>query len=484
MSVTSKELMKDPDFIRLKSFIISKTGLSYFEDKNEQLADRLLKRFTMLNEQTCEAYLKRLEFGSMPGSEMDLLVTELTIGETYFFRHTEQFNALRSLVIPDLLLKNRESKRLSIWCAGCSTGAEPYSVSIMLRREFRNELQGWTIEILGSDINRSFLDRASAGRFDEWHLRSTGEDLRNACFSKVGKSWQINPEFQDGVSFIFHNLISGSYPPKPVSTMTYDVILCRNVMIYFSQQTIMGILPQFKRCLSPNGWMLLGYSEINTELYRDFELVPFPGAILFRKTSGPSIYASAPAQWTLSSVPKDSGLGFLPCQEKPISSLPLLPTSPAHSTSDHMSPEAKTESPLKKSVSPEVTSDPYAVGRSAYEAGNFSSALAIAETLIGQDSLDARAHLIKAQALLQLKREVEAEDILLKAIYINRNFIMAHYLLGMLYAKNRQADKATRFLTNAANLLDGLRSGDKIPEGNGMTVAELLIDLKSMGGAA
>ena len=485
MTLKATDIAKDPNFIRLKTFVISMTGLSYFEDKSEQLSDRLLKRFIALGEKDCESYRKRLEFGSAAGTELDLLITELTIGETYFFRHGEQFDALRQVIIPDLLQKNKDSKRLSIWCAGCSTGAEPFSISIMLRREFKQHLVGWTIDIIGSDINRSFLDRAIEGRFDEWHLRSTGDDLRKACFQKVDKQWQINPEFKDGVSFVFHNLISSAYPPKISAGIGYDMILCRNVMIYFSQETIADILPQFNRCLVPAGWMLLGYSEINTELYKDFELVPFPGAIIFRKNIHRiQSYDIASLAKSLPAGPATYGTSMTPAPYAPpprpaaeVVSTPALPSAAQGSTLRF--PISGDMSPVR--VAP---TDLHANCRAALDRADFNTVLETANALIAKDQLDACAHLLKAQALLQLKREDEAEDILKKAIYINRNFIMAHYLLGMLYSKLRQNDKAARYLANAKNLLEGLKGTDLLPEGHGMSVADLQQNLKSMGGAA
>ena len=117
------------------------------------------------------AYLDLLLDGASGEVELDGLITELTIGETFFFRHKEIFDALRDVVLPDVLRRNQQSRRLRIWSAGCSTGAEPYSVSILLKRELGKELAGWEVHIVGTDINRDFLARAREGRFDDWAER-------------------------------------------------------------------------------------------------------------------------------------------------------------------------------------------------------------------------------------------------------------------------------------------------------------------------
>ena len=119
---------------------------------------------------------------------MDALIEEVTIGETYFFRHREHFDALRDLVLPDLIARNAGQRRLRIWCAGCADGAEPYSLSILLRRELAHLLFGWEVSILGTDINRQCLAIAREGRFEEWSLRSTSEDVKQACFAEKGKT--------------------------------------------------------------------------------------------------------------------------------------------------------------------------------------------------------------------------------------------------------------------------------------------------------
>ena len=133
---------------------------------------------------------------------MDLLVGELTIGETYFFRHTEQFDALREQIVPEILARNRSSRCLRIWSAGCSIGAEPYSVSILLRTCFQAELQDWDVSIVATDLNVEFLALAQAGAFDEWAFRGTPPDLKQRCFKQVGKKWLLLvPKFRKGVSF-------------------------------------------------------------------------------------------------------------------------------------------------------------------------------------------------------------------------------------------------------------------------------------------
>jgi chemotaxis protein methyltransferase CheR len=156
---------------------------------------------------------------------MDQLVGELTIGETYFFRHREHFELLRTTIIPDLLERNRPAKSLRIWSAGCATGAEPYSVSVLLQSEFSAQLSGWNVSIVATDLNLDFLERGRAAKFAEWALRETVESTRQRCFVRDGNSWQLRPEFTRGVTFRYHNLAGGSDLAEGAGA--FDLILCR-----------------------------------------------------------------------------------------------------------------------------------------------------------------------------------------------------------------------------------------------------------------
>jgi chemotaxis protein methyltransferase CheR len=153
-------VVSDPDYQRLKDRLIEFTGLAYYADKDEDLAGRISRRFSELGVRNCASYLHLLQAEGKGESELDVLIAELTIGETYFFRHREQFDALRSMVLPGILDHNHALRRLHIWSAGCATGAEPYSIALLLQQDFAHRIAGWDVSILGTDINRQFLSRA------------------------------------------------------------------------------------------------------------------------------------------------------------------------------------------------------------------------------------------------------------------------------------------------------------------------------------
>jgi len=149
---SSDTLVSDPQYARLKEHLIESTGLMYYADKDVDLARRVGGRLATAGAHDCASYLDILCDPLRGPSELDALIAEITIGETYFFRHQEHFDALRDLVLPDLIRRNQASRSLRIWCAGCSTGQEVYSVAMLVREHFP-ELARWSVEIVGVDID-------------------------------------------------------------------------------------------------------------------------------------------------------------------------------------------------------------------------------------------------------------------------------------------------------------------------------------------
>jgi len=249
-------LVADVYYRNLKNYLIESTGLAYYLDKDSELAEKIAKRLEALNMSGCSAYLALLRDGQAGEAELDELVADLTIGETYFFRHEEQFDALRRTILPDIIRRNAPRRQIRIWSAGCATGAEAYSISILLRREFAGQLAGWDVSIVGTDINRRFLAQAREGHFGDWALRGTGEEIKSTCFLQSARSWRIRDEYREGIALQYHNLVKHPYPSLLHNLAAFDLILCRNVMIYFSHEVIQDCINRFWNSLVDGGWLL------------------------------------------------------------------------------------------------------------------------------------------------------------------------------------------------------------------------------------
>ena len=248
MKVTS--VLLDPSYAALKQLVLEQTGLQYFAEKDEDLAARLARRMTARNVRNCAEYLRLLNTDRLRGGEWDALISQVTIGETYFFWQSEHFDLLRSTILPDVIARNQDVRRLRIWSAGCATGAEPYSLALLLRLDFAEQLKGWDISILATDLNVEFLEQARTGKFREWALRQLPDSFRRCCFRAEGLFWELLPEYRSNVHFEYHNLAdTAPYPGSMGEPL--DIIVCRNVMIYFSGDRIEASASDFSSRSTP-----------------------------------------------------------------------------------------------------------------------------------------------------------------------------------------------------------------------------------------
>ena len=194
------------------------------------------------------------------------VVDALTTNETTFFRDFNPFESLRTHVLPELIERRRRSRSAAIWSAGCSSGQEPYSIAMAIREDFP-ELLTWQLRILGTDISPSVLDRARRGRYGQLEVnRGLPAHLLVRHFTRVGMEWEIEEPIRRMVRFERHNLVH-EWPTMP----TFDLVLMRNVMIYFDVDTKRDVLAKMHRQLAPEGYLLLGASETTYNLSEDFD---------------------------------------------------------------------------------------------------------------------------------------------------------------------------------------------------------------------
>jgi chemotaxis protein methyltransferase CheR len=445
--MTPAAILSDIHFDDLKRYVLNTTGLSYYEDKNEDLAARLARRMNSLQAPDCIRYLNLLERGVAGGHEMESLVGELTIGETYFFRQVEHFDMLRSTIIPSLLEKNAPERRLRIWSAGCATGEEPYSIAILLEREFGSRLMGWDVSVLASDINNEFLTRAREGRYTEWAFRATPHDVRQQCFTRRGNAWILKPEYRRRVLFRRLNLASD----ESLAGLTgmFDLIICRNVMIYFGNDLIHHTVARFWDSLSPGGWLIVGHAEFNPDLFTQFTRVSVGDASVYQRPF-PGMLAAEPQPWT-----------YLPSLE------PDLAHSKGIRSRKKSPPPAPPAAPIE---TPEITLQQV---RDLADRGSWQAAANLGRQLTGSQPLSAPAHFTLGLILESMASPAEAERVLRRAIYLDRDFALAHYHLANCLQSEGKDAQARKSFQNVVQLLTSRTGSERVEHGDGMTVADL-----------
>jgi chemotaxis protein methyltransferase CheR len=466
---SSDALVSDPGFVRLKDHVIALTGLAYYADKDEDLAARVSRRLAILRIAGCDAYLNLLRDPQRGEVEVDKLIAELTIGETFFFRHREMFDALRDVVLPEVIQRNRASRRLRIWSAGCSIGAEPYTLAILLKQQLAHVLDGWDVSIVGTDINREFLARAREGEYEEWAFRSVPEEIKLSCFTRAGPLWRIAPDFKTCVSFQYHNLVEHPYPSLVQNLFAFDLILCRNVMIYFSQDIIRTIIGRFQHCLVDGGWLLVGHSEPNIETYRAYHTVNATGAVLYQKSSRPPAPPDWPTDATVANQPvfpaRQAAAAWTPpdltAVAEPVATLPAMPVGTAA-----LAPPTTSE-PLAPTL-PEL-----AEIRALADQGCLEQAASRCAELLAVNKLNPAAHFYQALILEQMGRHEETQQALKRAVYLDRNYVLAHYYLGLTLQRLDQRPGAARSFRNVIGLLTPLDREQQIPDADDLKVGEL-----------
>lgn len=459
----------DPHYLRLKEHLIATTGLAYYRDRDDDLCSCTGRRLAELDLPDYASYMGLICDGEAGARELDKLIAQLTIGETFFFRHREMFDALRDTVFPDAIRRNQSSRQLRIWSAGCSFGAEPYSLSILLRRELAQLVAGWNISILATDINRDFLERAREGCFEEWAFRGVPEDLKRECFVRRGKTWSIMPPYREGVTFQYHNLVDDPFPSLEQNLLAFDVILCRNVMIYFSKDITQRIVGRFFDALVAGGWFAVGHAEPNIETFRAFELVNAAGAVVYQKTAAPSAqrFGIEPRHGALPSPPRLPLA--IPCNWP-------LPVVQVGCHSCDAAPLA--DSDVAALLPPKATcTTRAAIGlaglRELADAGQLEQALSCCERLRATNSLDPTVHFYHALILEQLGRHHETVHALRRAVYLDRGYVLAHYYLGLTAQRQRHYEAADRSFRNVLALLANRQPDQVVPHADELRVVEL-----------
>jgi chemotaxis protein methyltransferase CheR len=442
-------ILSDVHYRELKNFILNYTGLSYYTDKDEDLASRLARRFAVRHVTTCAQYLQLLRGRSPTNHEMEGLVGELTIGETYFFRQREHFQILRDTVLPELITRNRASRTLRIWSAGCASGAEPYSINILLELEMTHRLADWDVSIVATDLNSEFLARAREAKFAEWAFRETPEWLKLRCFEREGNQWKLRPEFRRRTTFQRHNL--AGHDPAPGLDIPFDVILCRNVMIYLSSDLVRQLATRFYCALAPGGFLLVGHAEPNAEIFAQFTRLSVANATLYQKPFAggqqPGLVLPDRAVQAFASFPAEPPFISPPYPEPVLSPATRKPAAPSGPALDEV--------------------------RLLADRGEWHRAGALARQLTSTDPLNAYAHFMLGLILEHADACQEADSALRRAVYLDRRFALAHYHLGICQQRNREAERARKSFRNVLQLLSSRPAEETVEFGDGMTVSEL-----------
>lgn len=264
------DLISDSDFTLIRDLIYEKVGINLTVEKKALVTGRLLKVLKDNNFSSFGEYYKFV-LEDKTGLALSKLVDKISTNHTFFGREFDHFKHFQNIALPELVArKNKEkSKDIRIWSAGCSTGEEPYTLVILMKEYFGDSYKQWDAGVLATDISTVALSKAIAGVYESTKLHNFDTKLRDKYFKPSGDNWAVTDDIKREVSYKRFNLMNDFFPFK----QEFDVIFCRNVMIYFDADTRVNLINKFYNNLVNTGFFYIGHSETIDRKMSDFKYI-------------------------------------------------------------------------------------------------------------------------------------------------------------------------------------------------------------------
>ncbi|MDD5432525.1 MAG: hypothetical protein PHO70_06030 [Candidatus Omnitrophica bacterium] len=491
---TGKILIPDELKHRIKNSITDRTGL-YFKDHDlGELEDKIALRMVACGIDSPVNYYSYLTTSSKKEDELRELLNLLTINHTYFFRNEAQFKALKERILPEIIERKlrfssgqeqKEKKVLRIWSAGCSTGEEPYTIAIIVR-EAIPDLENWEIQIIATDVSSEVLEKARKGVYERNAVKFVSPEYLEKYFTVLSASerttrYEIRDTIKSLVSFSFHNLMDSEYP------VGFDVIFCRNVVIYFELETTLKIMEKFYSSLLDDGFVFIGYSENLHFMQNKFKMIYSDEAIYYRKIAEGKVKEIEPVRTTISKPRIEEILEEI--SRKQI--LALIETEaskvhPAPKKIEDILIQANKNLLLKKydqalllleeaHMIDKLAVDPLFMASQIYvNQGRFNEAKDKISAILRINPMFAPAHYLLGCIYIEEQEGEKAKESLKKSLYLDKNFTLANFYLANVYKNENRFEDAIRGYRNTLKLLSNNLYSDIIPYSGGFDTATLM----------
>jgi chemotaxis protein methyltransferase CheR len=458
-----KHAMLDaPGLAEVRDRIRRRAGLSFPESRLPDLEAGVRRAMASTGTGDIRAFAQRLE---TEAAVFDALIGNVTVGETYFFREPAQFEVLRSRVLPDLRRGLTDGAKLRVWSAGCASGEEPYSLAILLEEQGLAE----QATVLGTDVSRAALQRAREASYGIWSLRGSPGATASPNFERRGDRFLVNARLRGRVEFRYLNLAESNYPSPENGTAELDLILCRNVLIYFDAETVRQVAQRLYRCLKPGGWLLMGPSDPPLWDCAPFRTRVTDGCVVYQREDA-AVAAPAPVPIAFSAPERREVIAA-----EPFPAMPMLPPDlPA------------AESPPPVSAENDL---PAVIGnvRRLADSGEALAAEAAAIEALRQFPLAPELHYLHAIVCAELGRSEAAIASLRRVLYIDPTLALAHFMLASVLLRAGRRDEAQRSYQAALATCNAHLPDDALPLSEGepvrSLVASIQVQLRSMAGS-
>jgi chemotaxis protein methyltransferase CheR len=448
-------MLEESGLAELRERIRRRAGLNFPESRLPDLEAGIRRAMAHAGTGDIHSFAQRVDTDA---AVFDALIGNLTVGETYFFREPAQFEVLRNRVLPDLRRGLANGGRLRVWSAGCASGEEVYSLAILLEEQGMADLA----TILGTDISRAALQRARAASYGIWSLRGSPGATASPNFERHGDRFVVNARLRRRVDFRYLNLAEGAYPSPENGTAEVDLILCRNVMIYFDAETVRRVARRFHRSLKPGGWLLAGPSDPPLWDNAPFRTRVTDGCVLYQRDD--SAPEEAPAPFVF---PTPVRAETVVAETVPDMS-PPMPAPPIEA------PEVPAAAPAESAL-PSVIE----AVRSLADAGNAQAAAQAAIDALRDFPLCPELHHLHAVVCMEIGRSEAAIASLRRVLYIDPTLAVAHFMLASVLRRAGRRDEAQRAYQAALAACAAQSPDEVLPLSDGAPVRSLIASIQA-----
>jgi chemotaxis protein methyltransferase CheR len=399
------------------------------------------------------------------GPVFDDLMADVTVGETYFFRESAQFAALRETIIPDLRARHGLGERVRTWSAGCSTGEEPYSLAITFAEANVDAY------VVGTDVSRERLAAARRGLYRQWSFRGVSQPVIERYFKHASGAYQLAPDVRRAVEFRYLNLASDRYPDLSSGVWGMDLIFCRNVLIYLDRETIARVATSLIASLAEGGWIVLGSTDPPLSDFVKCEVVKTPAGLVYRRASTDATTAvfEAPQQQVLRPLRSQGS-------HTDFRHHTVAPSDPSSVRQADAAPsDVKSSGASASPALPQATAQERAQEvRTLANAGRLAEAGRACAAALDEHRENCELHYLHAILLAEAGHFAESARAAKRALYLERDMVVAHLALGSALLRDGDHAGARRSLSNAERLLSAMSADAIVPYTDGELAGRLL----------
>ena len=477
--------LTEREFHEASEAITNILGLRYHPDSISTFGRKLSSAANDFGFDNVLGFVRWLQSGNLNGDQKGKLGKHFTVTETYFWREAATFTALKESVIPELLgKKSGKNRNIRIWSAGCSSGEEPYSIAMALIESIP-DIDEWNINILATDINISVLSKARKGIYSHWSFRNTPEHLRTLYFKpSSGNAFQITDKVKSLVEFRILNLAE---PVEPDFVNEMDLIFCRNVLMYFTDEVKQNCVRSFHSSLKDDGWLVISSCELSGNLFGMFSTLNNPGPVFYKKSDSQMSAVESgkviePEQTSLYSPFHLEDISF----QLPhffTDNEPVL-TYRFNDFSEDKSGEVSYETKCTETESlkvPSFDNEPAHVDYDRLESdirtiagsGYLEKALEKCNDAITYARLDPKFYYLRASIQQEMGKDTEALTSLRQLLYLEPSNILGHFICGNIHMKQGETKRALMHYRNVLDLINTMDDNYLLPFSEGLSVGHI-----------